>query len=134
MSISKYRAQLGTNILLNDPAELEKVRQKEMDITKERCMKIIKSGAKLVIISKTIDDFAMKYFVEAGAILMRRVDRDKLKKIAKASGAKLISDLTDIEGDDKFDESWLGEAEYVHEEHVSDWDYVFIEGLKSTKI
>ena len=134
MSINRHKAQLGVQVLLNNSEELEKVRQMEMDITKVRCKKIIDSGAKLILISKTIDDFAMKYFVEAGCILMRRVDRDRLKKISKACGAKLLNDLTDIEGDNTFDVNWLGQAEYVHEEHVSDWDYMFIEGLKTSRI
>lgn len=134
MSISRYKAQLGVQVMLNNSDELEKVRMMEMDITKCRCKKLIDSGAKLIIISKTIDDFAMKYFVEAGCILMRRIDRDKLKRIAKACGAKIVNDLSDVEGENKFDPAWLGEAEYVHEEHVSDWDFMFIEGLKSTRL
>jgi T-complex protein 1 subunit alpha len=134
MSISRYKAQLGVQVMLSNSDELEKVRMMEMDITKLRCKRVIDSGAKLILISKTIDDFAMKYFVEAGCILMRRIDRDKLKRIAKACGAKIINDLTGVEGEEKFDPKWLGEAEYVHEEHVSDWDYVFIEGMKSSRV
>ena len=39
-----------------------------MDICKERCEKIMASGANVVLCSRGIDDFALKYFVEAGVI------------------------------------------------------------------
>lgn len=53
-----------------------------MDICKERCEKIIKAGANVVLCSRGIDDFALKYFVEAGVIAVRRVKKGDLRRIA----------------------------------------------------
>jgi T-complex protein 1 subunit alpha len=39
-----------------------------MDVTKDRVQKIIAAGANVVLCSGGIDDFAMKYFVEAGIL------------------------------------------------------------------
>lgn len=66
-------------VLVNDPKELEKIREREYDITKERIQKILDSGANVILTTKGIDDMALKYFVEAGAIACRRVPKDDLK-------------------------------------------------------
>lgn len=66
-------------MLVNDPKELEKIREREYDITKERIQKILDSGANVILTTKGIDDMALKYFVEAGAIACRRVPKDDLK-------------------------------------------------------
>jgi hypothetical protein len=39
-----------------------------MDVTRERCQKIVEAGANVILCSKGIDDFALKYFVESNAI------------------------------------------------------------------
>jgi T-complex protein 1 subunit alpha len=53
-----------------------------MDICKERCQKIIAAGANVVLCSRAIDDFALKYFVEAGVLAVRRVNKADLRRIA----------------------------------------------------
>lgn len=57
-----------------------------MDILKERCEKIVKSGANVVITTKGVDDIANKYFVEAGVLALRRVDKSDIRRIAKSTG------------------------------------------------
>lgn len=66
-------------VLVSDPAELEKIRQRESDITKERIEKILASGANVILTTKGIDDMSLKYLVEAGAIAARRVPKDDLR-------------------------------------------------------
>ena len=94
---------------------------------KERCEKLIKAGANVVITTKAVDDIAAKYFVEAGVFAMRRVDKADLRRIAKSTGATVITTFANPEGEEVFDASWLGSAETVFEEPVGDWDYCFIE-------
>ncbi len=48
--------------------------------------------------TKGIDDLCLKCFVEAGAMAIRRVNKDDMKRIAKATGATLISSLANLEG------------------------------------
>ena len=77
-------------MLVSDPKELERIRQREVDITGERIAKIIAAGANVILTSKGIDDTALKYFVEAGAIACRRVPKDDLR-CAAVCGAVLVS-------------------------------------------
>lgn len=45
------------------------------DITKEKIAKILDTGAKVILTTKGIDDLCLKYFVEAGAMAVRRVKK-----------------------------------------------------------
>jgi len=104
-----------------------------MDITKERCKKIIESGANVVLCSKGIDDFALKYFVENHIIAIRRVPKGDLRRIANCSGGKLVISLADLEGEEKYDVSNLGYCDKVYEARVGDWEYMFFEGMKASR-
>lgn len=44
----------------------------------------------------------LKYFVEAGAIGVRRVKKVDLKRIAKATGATFLTSLSNMEGNHFF--------------------------------
>ena len=54
----------AAQVLVTDPKELEKIREREQDITKERIQRILAAGANVVLTTKGIDDMALKYFVE----------------------------------------------------------------------
>lgn len=59
---------------------------READITKEKIQKILATGANVILTTGGIDDMCLKYFVDAGAMAVRRVLKRDLKRIAKASG------------------------------------------------
>jgi len=103
-----------------------------MDICKDRCQKIIDAGANVVLCSRGIDDFALKYFVENNVIAVRRVKKGDLKRIAKSSGAKVVISLADMDGDETFEPENLGTCRRVEERRVGDWDYMFFEGMEKT--
>ncbi|KAB2062504.1 hypothetical protein ES319_A10G156700v1 [Gossypium barbadense] len=131
-NLQKTKMQLGVQVLVTDPRELEKIRQREADMTKERIEKLLKAGANVVLTTKGIDDMALKYFVEAGAIAVRRVRKEDMRHVAKATGATMVSTFADMEGEETFDSSLLGFADEVVEERIADDDVVMIKGTKST--
>ena len=69
---------------------------------------LIDAGANVVLCARGIDDFALKYFVEAGVIAIRRVPKTELRRIANNSGGKILVSLADIEGEETFEASSLG--------------------------
>jgi len=131
--LKKFRMSMGVNICIDDPAELEKVRQKEMDITKDKIKKIVDAGTTVLFTTKGIDDMAMKYLVDAGILGVRRVDKKDIRRIAKCTGAQLILTLATMDGDEAFDKAYLGEADEVVEERVGDNEFIFVKGCKATK-
>ncbi|XP_021280378.1 T-complex protein 1 subunit alpha [Herrania umbratica] len=131
-NLQKTKMQMGVQVLVTDPRELEKIRQREADMTKERIEKLLRAGANVVLTTKGIDDMALKYFVEAGAIAVRRVRKEDMRHVAKATGATMVSTFADMEGEETFDSSFLGYADEVVEERIADDDVVMIKGTKST--
>ncbi|GFR42421.1 hypothetical protein Agub_g3324 [Astrephomene gubernaculifera] len=133
MNLQKARMMMGVQVLVNDPKELERIRERESDITKERIQKILDAGANVILTTKGIDDMALKYFVEAGTIACRRVEKDDLRRIAKATGATVVLTLADMDGNETFDPAHLGQAEEVVEERVADDNMIMIKGCKYSK-
>ena len=86
---------------------------------------LIDAGANVVLCSRGIDDFALKYFVEAGVIAIRRVPKSDLKRIANNTGAKIVVSLADIEGEETFEASNLGTCEKVYEKRVGDFNLLY---------
>ena len=128
MNLQKARMAMGVQVLVTDPTELEKIREREADITRERVQKILDAGANVILTTKGIDDTCLKYFVEAGAIACRRVPKDDLRRVARSSGATIITTLADMEGNETFDPAALGTAEEVVEESVADNDMIMVRG------
>lgn len=52
---------------------------------------VLATGANVVLTTKGIDDMSLKYFVEAGAIAVRRVPKDDLRFAAGQAGLHLCS-------------------------------------------
>ena len=130
MNLAKFRLPAGVSVVVQNPDNLENIRQRELDVTKERCKKIIDAGANVIVCSKGIDDFALKYFVEAKCIAVRRCDRADMKRISAATGAKILITFDDENGEEIFNKECLGEAEEVSEEAVNDYNYVFFKKCK----
>ena len=131
MNLQKARMAMGVQVLVTDPAELEKIREREGDITRERVQKILDAGANVILTTKGIDDVCLKYFVEAGAIACRRVPKDDLRRVARSSGATIVTTLADMEGNESFDPAALGTADEVVEETVADNDMIMVRGCKN---
>uniref|UniRef100_A0A7S1IE80 T-complex protein 1 subunit alpha n=1 Tax=Eutreptiella gymnastica TaxID=73025 RepID=A0A7S1IE80_9EUGL len=130
------KLKLGIQIIVSDPKELEAIRRREVDVTKERILKIIAAGANVILTTKGIDDVCMKYMVEAGVIGVRRCKKDDLKRIAKATGGTILVSLASIEqdGEETFDASNLGTAAAVVEERFADDECLIVKGgLKHTQ-
>eukprot|EP00794_Sanderia_malayensis_P011871 gene11871-13103_t len=129
-SLQKAKMHLGVQVLVEDPEKLDAIRAREADITKERIQKILSSGANVILTTGGIDDLCLKYFVEAGAMAVRRCKKPDLKRIARATGATVVINLANLEGEESFDASLLGQAEEVVQERICDDELVLIKSPK----
>ncbi|KAL1680847.1 hypothetical protein EV122DRAFT_261614 [Schizophyllum commune] len=102
----------------------------ESEITLERIRKILAAGANVVLTTKGIDDLCLKEFVEAGAMAVRRCRKEDLRRIAKATGGTLVSSLANLEGEETFEPSYLGTADEVVQERISDDELILVKGTK----
>ncbi|KAI9498838.1 T-complex protein 1 subunit alpha [Zychaea mexicana] len=130
MNLQKARMHLGVNIVVDDPDKLEDIRKREIEITTERIQKILATGANVIMTTKGIDDLCLKLFVEAGAMAVRRCKKEDLKRIARATGATFISTLANLDGEETFEASYLGQADEVVQERISDDECILVKGTK----
>ena len=130
--LKKHRMGMGVAIAISDPAELEMVRQKEMNITKDRINRILDLGVNVVFTTRGIDDMALKYLIDSKVYAVRRVDKKDMKRIARATGGKILLTLTGGDSDgwegETIDAEAIGQAEEVGEQRVGDNDFTFIKG------
>jgi T-complex protein 1 subunit alpha len=132
MNFNKHRMAMGISIQVKDAKEIENIKQREMDITKEKIQKIIAAGANIVLTTKGMDDTCMKYFVEAGILCARRVPKEDLKRLAKATGGQLVITMADMEGEESFDASTLGACRGVKEVRVGDGEMLHVFGCQGS--
>jgi len=130
-TLQKSKMKMGVQVLVEDPDQLEAIRQRESDISKERIQLILNSGANVILTTGGIDDLCLKYFVEAGAMAVRRVKKPDLRRIAKATGATFCTQMTNMEGEDVFEPSYLGTADEVAQERICDDELILIKGPKA---
>ena len=119
--------ETDAEIRITDPDQLQKFIEQEEKLIKDMVDKIVNAGANVVFCQKGIDDLAQYYLAKAGVLAVRRVKQSDIEKLAKATGARIITDLRDIKPED------LGEAELVEEKKVGDENMVFVRGCKNPK-
>jgi len=132
-NLTRHKMQLGVQVVVKDAKEVEGIRQREMDITKERIQKILEAGANVILTTKGIDDLCLKYFVAAGALAVRRVKREDLTRLARATGGEVVVTLADMEGNETFDPKCLGACDLVSEERVGDGEMLYLRGCATQR-
>lgn len=132
MNLQRHRMAMGVNIQVKDAQEVDRIKQREINLTKEKIQKILDTGAKVVLTTKGVDDTCMKYFVEAGVYCARRVPKEDLKRLAKATGGQLVITMADMEGEESFDESALGYCRAIQEARVGDGEILKVFGCKGS--
>ncbi|KAJ2541038.1 chaperonin-containing T-complex alpha subunit Cct1 [Coemansia sp. RSA 1933] len=126
--ITKTRMKMGVSIVIDNPEQLEAIRKREADISAERARMLIDAGVTAVFSTRGIDEMYVKMFAEAGAVTVTRVPKDDARRIAKGTGASLLTTLANLDGDESVDPSTLGTAELVEQVRLSDDDIVVIRG------
>ncbi|XP_063677374.1 T-complex protein 1 subunit alpha-like [Bolinopsis microptera] len=130
-SLQKSKMKLGVQVVVDDPEKLDAIRQRESDITKEKIQLILNSGANVILTTGGIDDMCLKYFVDAGALAVRRCKKEDLKRIARATGAALVASLSNLEGEESFEPSFLGAADEICQTRICDDELIIIKGTKA---
>ncbi len=119
--------EIDAKIQINDPSQLQSFIDQEEKILKSLVDKIIKSGANAVLCQKGIDDLAQYYFSKNGVFAIRRVKESDMKKLARATSGKIVSNLKDLNKDN------LGYAGKIEEKKIGDEEMTFITDCTNPK-
>ena len=126
-AIEVKETEVDAEIRITDPAQMQAFIEQEEGMIREMVDKIGDAGANVLFCQKGIDDLAQHYLAKAGIMAVRRVKKSDMEKLAKATQAKVVTNIEDLTMDD------LGEAGLVHEKKISGEDMIFVEGCKDPK-
>ncbi|MEM3851178.1 MAG: thermosome subunit beta [Candidatus Micrarchaeaceae archaeon] len=121
------KTETDARIEITSPEQMQAFLEQEEKMLKEMVDKVAKTKANAIFVQKGIDDIAQHYMAKAGILAVRRVKKSDMEKLAKATGAKIVTSLADLS------ESDLGFAGLIEERKVADEQMVFVEKCKDPK-
>ncbi|MDM7919261.1 MAG: thermosome subunit beta [Methanosarcina sp.] len=125
--IELKKTETKAEIKITTPDQMQLFLDQEEAMLKEIVDKVINTGANVVFCQKGIDDLAQYYLTKAGIFAMRRVKKSDMDKLSRATGARIITNL------DEIDESDLGYAGLVEEKDITGSRMTFVTGCKESK-
>ncbi len=120
------KTEVSEEIRIRDPKQLQRFLDEEEKNLKA-VEKIKSSGANVVLCQKGVDDLVQHYLAQAGIYAVRRVKESDMKKLAKATGGRIVTNLDDLT------EKELGRADLVEERKVGSDDMTFVTGCKNAR-
>jgi thermosome len=121
------KTEFDAKINISNPQQMKTFLDEENRMLKNMVDKVVASGANVLLCQKGIDDMSQHYLAKAGILTVRRVKESDMAKLAKATGARIVTNL-----DDLFEKD-LGSAQLVEERKIEEDRWVFVEGCKNPK-
>lgn len=121
------KTEFSAEIRIRDPSQMKAFLDEEANMLKGMVDKIKASNANVIFTQKGIDDTAQHFLAKAGILAVRRIKSSDMEKLARASGARIITNLDDLKQTD------LGSANMVEERKIGEEKMVFVEGCKGPK-
>jgi len=112
--------ETDTKIQINTPQQMQDFIEQEEKTLKKMADKIIESGANVVVCQKGIDDLVQHFLAKRGIYAVRRVSKSDLERLAKATGGRIISKISELSEED------VGVAGIVEEKKVGDEEMTYI--------
>ncbi len=119
--------ETDAEIRITSPDQLEAFLEKEESMLKGMVEKVKESGANVVFCQKGIDDVAQHHFAKAGIAAARRVKKSDMDKLARATGARVVTSINDLNSKD------LGFAKTIQEQKIAGEEMIFVRDCKSPK-
>lgn len=121
------KTETDAKIEITSPDQLDAYLQQEEKMLRTMVEKVKLSGATILFCQKGIDDIAQAYLAKEGIAAVRRVKKSDMEKLARATGAKVVSSVSELSAKD------LGLAGLVEEKKVSGEAMVFVRNCKDPK-
>jgi archaeal chaperonin len=126
-SLEIEKTELDSKITIESPDKIEAFLKQEETMISNMVSSVLASGANVVVCQKGIDDLAQYFMVKKGVIAIRRAKKSDMEKLARATGASIVSKIDAVTAGD------LGFAALVEERKIGDDKMTFIEGCKHPK-
>ena len=121
------KTEFSSKIHIETPEEMKAYLDQEEKLMREMVEKIRAAGANVVFCQKGIDDMVQHFLARAGILAARRIKKSDMEKLARATGARIVTNIDELSPED------LGYADLVEERKVADEKMIFVEGCKNPK-
>ncbi|MBS7651383.1 MAG: thermosome subunit beta [Candidatus Bathyarchaeia archaeon] len=121
------KTEFDAKINIQRPEQMKAFLDEEERILRGMVEKVKAAGANVLLCQKGIDDVAQHFLAKEGIAAVRRVSEKDMEKLAKATGAKIVTNIDDLKPE------YLGSAELFEERKISDDKMTFIEGCVNPK-
>jgi len=121
------KTEFDAKINIESPDQMDAFLKEEENMIKEMVGKLAAKGANVILCQKGIDDLAQHFLARKNILVVRRVKKSDMEKLAKATGGKIVTNLDDMTERD------LGYAQLVEERKIGDDKMTFIEGCKNPR-
>lgn len=121
------KTEAKASIGIKSPQQIKGFLEQEEKMIRDMVESVIKSGANTLFCQKEIDESALHLLAKKGVYAIGNVSESDMEKLARSTGAKMISDIKDISKKD------LGKAGLVLERYISGDRLTFIEDVKEGK-
>jgi len=128
----KKALKFGVKMMVNDPKEIENMRNREISMTEEKIKLLVDAGADVVLTSKGIDDVFLKSFVDKDILAVRRVEKKHLKRMARLCGGSVLDSFADENGEQSVSAESFGRCKEVIQTPIADQEVIFFKGTAST--
>ncbi|MFC5278312.1 thermosome subunit alpha [Halorubrum rubrum] len=126
-AIEVKETEIDAEVNVTDPDQLQQFLDQEEAQLREMVDHLVDIDADVVFVGDGIDDMAQHYLAQEGILAVRRAKSDDLKRLARATGGRVVSNLEDIESDD------LGFAGSVAQKDVGGDERIFVEDVEEAK-
>ncbi|MDO8623167.1 MAG: thermosome subunit beta [archaeon] len=116
-----------SHIEIKDPYDIDKYLEQEERMIQEKVKGIKDVGANVVFCDQNIDDSSINFFVQEGIFAVKRVKKEDMEMLSKATKAKILSNTKNIKETD------IGKAGSVCEEIVNKEHLIFVENCTNPK-
>ncbi|MEX2724505.1 MAG: thermosome subunit beta [Candidatus Freyarchaeota archaeon] len=126
-AIEIEKTEFDAEIRISDPTQMQAFLDEEQNLLKQMVETIKNTGANVIFSQKGIDDTAQHYLAKAGIAAVRRVKKSDMEKLAKATGATIVTSLKELKPEH------LGYAGLVEELKVATDKMVYVRECKNPK-
>jgi len=121
------KTEIEAKINIKAPSQVQNFLDEEERTFKKMVEAVKAAGANVVVAQKGIDDVVLHYFAKEGIFAVKQVKESDLQKLARATGAKIVTGVRELTSAD------LGSAAMVEEKKVGDEDMTYITGCKNPR-
>jgi chaperonin GroEL (HSP60 family) len=121
------KTEVDAKIEITDPNQMQAFLDEEENMLRKMVEKIKATGANAVFCQKGVDDLVQHYFAKEKIYAVRRVKKSDIEKLAKATGANVVTKVDELEAAD------LGFAGLIEVKKIQDDEMSFVTGCKNPK-